>query len=110
MLYLLIAITLFLALIAYLLSSINGHLEKISASRAIEGEISSLTEKVSEGVAATVEALSSMDIRLQEIDNTLRDIKYVTDVIEKYKLPPPHERDVLDQILIDNEIDSMLNK
>lgn len=106
MFYLLIVIVLLFASIVYLLFSINGHLSKIASSH----EVSYLADKITESSTVVTETLSSMDDRLQEIDQTLRDIKYVTDLHEKYKLPAPHERADLDQILLDNEIDSMLHK
>lgn len=110
MFYILIIIAALLAAIACLVSSINRNLGKISSSRAIESEISSLSEVVANGSAATVDAIVGIDLKLQEIESHIRDIHYVTDLIEKYKLPAEHEREILDQVRLDQEIDSIMRR
>lgn len=46
---------------------------------------------------------------LERANSTLEEIRYVSDLIEKYKLPDSSERDAIDQIRIDNEISKMMD-
>ncbi|MEL5372144.1 hypothetical protein PTR52_24245 [Serratia nevei] len=59
-----------------------------------------------------IDALDDIrDIReeLERANSTLEEIRYVSDLIEKYKLPDSSERDAIDQIRIDNEISKMMD-
>lgn len=47
---------------------------------------------------------------LERVNATLEEIRYVTDIIEKYKLPDKDERKLIDQIRIDNEISEMMDR
>lgn len=46
---------------------------------------------------------------LEMANSTLNEIKYVTDIIERYKLPDQKEREFIDQIRIDDEISERMN-
>jgi len=46
---------------------------------------------------------------LEIANSTLNEIKYVTDIIERYKLPDQKEREFIDQIRIDDEISERMN-
>ncbi len=41
---------------------------------------------------------------VQQLQTDVRDMKYVSDVFYKYKLPDEKEREMLEQIEIDNEV------
>ncbi|OGQ56759.1 MAG: hypothetical protein A3J24_03915 [Deltaproteobacteria bacterium RIFCSPLOWO2_02_FULL_53_8] len=56
-----------------------------------------LSEQASEG-------LRDINDKLVAVEQHLADIRVVTDVIYKYKLPSKADRDFLDQIEIDNEV------
>jgi hypothetical protein len=53
--------------------------------------------------------ISRVREELEMANSTLNEIKYVTDIIEKYKLPDRNERDLIDQIRIDDEISERMN-
>ncbi len=46
---------------------------------------------------------------LERANSTLEEIRHVSDLIEKYKLPDSSERDAIDQIRIDTEISKMMD-
>ncbi|EPE4838931.1 hypothetical protein ACSIZT_004364 [Yersinia enterocolitica] len=47
---------------------------------------------------------------ISNIRQSIEDIKYTTDIIENYKLPSPSERQLIDQIRVDEEISEMLDE
>lgn len=53
--------------------------------------------------------IRSIREELERANSTLEEIRYVSDLIEKYKLPDSSERDAIDQIRIDNEISKMMD-
>lgn len=53
--------------------------------------------------------ISRVREELEMANSTLNEIKYVTDIIEKYKLPDRKEREFIDQIRIDDEISERMN-
>ncbi|EMP7134699.1 hypothetical protein ROV06_000297 [Serratia marcescens] len=56
-----------------------------------------------------LEDISAIREELERANSTLEEIRYVSDLIEKYKLPDSSERDAIDQIRIDNEISKMMD-
>ncbi|CND06982.1 Uncharacterised protein [Yersinia frederiksenii] len=46
---------------------------------------------------------------ITSIRQAIEDIKYTTDIIENYKLPSQSERQMIDQIRVDDEISEMLD-
>ncbi|MDV5356504.1 hypothetical protein QM201_16645 [Enterobacter asburiae] len=53
--------------------------------------------------------ISRVREEIEMVNSTLNEIKYVTDIIEKYKLPDRKEREFIDQIRIDDEISERMN-
>lgn len=53
--------------------------------------------------------ISRVREELEMVNSSLNEIKYVTDIIEKYKLPDRKEREFIDQIRIDDEISERMN-
>ncbi|EPC6178285.1 hypothetical protein ACR0WR_005461 [Serratia marcescens] len=56
-----------------------------------------------------LEDIRGIKEELERANSTLEEIRYVSDLIEKYKLPDSSERDAIDQIRIDNEISKMMD-
>lgn len=56
-----------------------------------------------------LEDIRAIREELERANSTLEEIRYVSDLIEKYKLPDTSERDAIDQIRIDNEISKMMD-
>ncbi|HEJ6924025.1 TPA: hypothetical protein SMF48_002682 [Serratia marcescens] len=56
-----------------------------------------------------LEDIRAIREELERANSTLEEIRYVSDLIEKYKLPDSSERDAIDQIRIDNEISKMMD-
>lgn len=85
-----------LALILFVLFSINKKLAILIESQS----------------RTPVEDENIIDIKeeVTEIKSILEDIKYTTDIYEKYRLPTPKERESIDQYRIDQEIDEMLSR
>ncbi|CCK74635.1 hypothetical protein OLEAN_C04590 [Oleispira antarctica RB-8] len=50
------------------------------------------------------EYLELISSDIEKVKSDLEDMKYVSDIFYKYKLPDQRERDVLDQVSIDNEV------
>ncbi|MCG9711154.1 hypothetical protein L1D46_20520 [Pseudoalteromonas sp. Isolate3] len=50
------------------------------------------------------EHLEEISSNVQQLQSDIEDMKFVADVFYKYKLPDKKERDLLDQIAIDNEV------
>ena len=50
------------------------------------------------------EHLEEISSNIQQLKSDVEDMKFVSDVFYKYKLPDKSERDFLDQIAIDNEV------
>jgi Tfp pilus assembly protein PilN len=50
------------------------------------------------------EHLDEISSNIQQLKSDIEDMKFVSDVFYKYKLPSKSERDFLDQVAIDNEV------
>lgn len=88
-----------LALILFVLLSINKKLS-IIAGRFYEQQNKPFED----------EHIFDVKDTLSEIKILLEEIKYTTDLVEKYKIPTPDERKSIDQMRIDFEIDEMLSR
>lgn len=51
-----------------------------------------------------IELLEDIQMDINELKTNVEDMKYVSDIFYKYKLPDRKERELLDQIAIDNEV------
>ncbi|WP_226020010.1 hypothetical protein [Serratia symbiotica] len=58
----------------------------------------------------TLEDIRGIREELERVNSSLEDIRYVSDLIEKYKLPDAGDRRVIDQIRIDNEISEAMDR
>lgn len=56
------------------------------------------------------EHLEEIATNIQQLRSDVEDMKHVSDVFYKYKLPDKAERDMLDEVAINNEISSRLYK
>ncbi|MGL6001542.1 MAG: hypothetical protein ACRCZ4_05500 [Plesiomonas sp.] len=50
------------------------------------------------------EIIEKMAADINQLQTDIQDMKYVSDIFYKYKLPDKKEREMLDQIKIDNEV------
>ncbi|MFL1916790.1 hypothetical protein ACJW8B_15545 [Plesiomonas shigelloides] len=50
------------------------------------------------------EIIEEMAADINQLQTDIKDIKYVSDIFHKYKLPDKKEREMLEQIEIDNEV------
>ncbi|TMO58314.1 hypothetical protein [Pseudoalteromonas phenolica] len=98
-----------LVLVAILLFAIFVRLGSIAIQISRNQEIKNAYDSDhyslrSELLQTQSEHLEEISSNVQQLQSDIEDIKFVADVFYQYKLPDKKERDLLDQIAIDNEV------
>ncbi|WP_353614505.1 hypothetical protein [Mangrovibacter phragmitis] len=99
-----------LAVIAYLLavisSKINGLYTNTEAGSLYNARLEHQKYILNDALAE----LENIKDSIERNNETLNDIKYVTDIILKYKLPDASERKMLDEVRLNEEVWDGINQ
>ncbi|MBF7994092.1 hypothetical protein [Rahnella laticis] len=104
------AILILLALILLVLIKI---LTKPNSSVSLENYgylYDARTKNLENNTEAIVYAISELNDSIKELNSSVDDIRHVTNIIEKYRLPSKLEQKKLDDIAVDMEVWDGINK
>jgi len=104
----LLIISLSLVLIVFIALKISARLSAINDSLnktwpAVNAMHYYLTENQNERLQEVASSAEDLSLNIALIKEDIHEIKYVMDIIYKYKLPSKEERKLLDRIAIDRE-------